>query len=221
MVSQNYHPGRQPAFAFPQATGHRQQHPYNAQQPPVPTQNRFLVQTSSVSGPQKGPCGEVHPWARGSVSCVSEPSVAGPHGPRPYFAHWRRDFSEVSCNWCIQWCLQRWISQVNNIWNCWYQHCALFFFWIEHELWPNFAQIFVAVKIFRMSTKADSKQTIRDVNRVGTFFHVACNFLPAELLLAPYTGVWCLVQAEPSKYPALSRPLFRSWPMCCTRFPIL
>jgi hypothetical protein len=39
-----------------------------------------------------------------------------------------------------------------------------------------FAQIFVAVKIFRVSTKEESKQTASDVNRVRTSFHVACNF---------------------------------------------
>lgn len=39
-----------------------------------------------------------------------------------------------------------------------------------------FAQIFVAVKIFRVSTKEELMQTALDVNRVRTSFHVACNF---------------------------------------------
>jgi hypothetical protein len=52
-----------------------------------------------------------------------------------------------------------------------------------------FAQIFVAVKIFRVSEKDGSKQTAKDINRVSVSFHLACDFSTAECLLAPYTGV--------------------------------
>ena len=99
MASQNYHSGRQSAM-----------HPYNTQRQLISTQNCIPVQTNSVLGPQDGPYGEVRPWPWGSISCVSEPSRAGPNGQRPHFAHWRRAFSEAYCNWFIQRCLQRWIS---------------------------------------------------------------------------------------------------------------
>jgi hypothetical protein len=52
-----------------------------------------------------------------------------------------------------------------------------------------FAQIFVAVKIFRVSEKDGLKLSVKEINRVRVSFHVTCNFSTTECLLAPYTGV--------------------------------
>jgi hypothetical protein len=105
-------------------------------------------------------------WSKNIFTVIEPLFVVGPYGSSSDFALPGKEFSVEYINWCIRWCFHGWIPGTRNGW-C--QACEFIAF--KHRSWQtpiHFAQISVAVKIFRSTGDEREREAVSRVCEILT-----------------------------------------------------